>query len=188
MKNSLKGHRTLKNLTQEELSKSSGISIRTIQRIEKGLSTGSSHTLKTLARTLSIERINIIQDESDNKLLVKNNLSTLKLMNFSILTMLVFPFGNIIFPAIVYFKNNNGDEKVKTIGKKILNFQILSMLLLPFVLVLLFLFIGKGYAGLPLTFILSYLTYALANIIITIHTSIQINEKKEVLGFVPKIL
>lgn len=187
MKNSLKGHRKLKNLTQEELSKSSGISIRTIQRIEKGLSTGSSHTLKTLARTLSIESTNIIQGESNPKLFVKNNISTLKLMNFSILTMLVIPFGNIIFPAIIYFKNK-GDEKIKTIGNEILNFQILSMLILPFVLVLLFLFIGKGYAGLPLTFILSYLTYALANIIITIHTSIQINKKKEVLGFVPKIL
>lgn len=187
MKNSLKGHRTLKNLTQEELSKSSGISIRTIQRIEKGLSTGSSHTLKTLARTLSIESSDISNDESKSRLKEKNNINTLKLMNFSVLTMLVIPFGNIIFPVIIYFKNKD-DEKINTIGKKILNFQILSFLILPFVLVLLFLIIGSGYAGLPMTFILSYLIYALVNIIITIHTSIQINKKKEVLALIPKIL
>ncbi len=188
MKNSLKGHRKLKNLTQEELSKSSGISIRTIQRIEKGLSSGGSHTLKTLARTLSIESTDILKDESIPRLLDKNNIRTLKLMNFSVLTMFIIPFGNIIFPAIIYL-NNNGDEKIKTIGKKILNFQILSMLILPFVLIILFLFIGRGYAsGLPITLISAYLTYGLVNIIITIHTSIQINEGKEVLGFVPKIL
>ena len=108
-------------------------------------------------------------------------------MNFSVLTMLAIPFGNIIFPVIIYFKNK-GDEKINTIGKKILNFQILSFLVLPFVLVVLFIFIGSGYAGLPMTFILSYLIYALVNIIITIHTSIQINEEKEVLAFIPKFL
>ncbi|MEO9510675.1 MAG: helix-turn-helix domain-containing protein [Flavobacteriaceae bacterium] len=187
MKNNLKGHRKLKNLTQEELSKSSGISIRTIQRIEKGLSTGSSHTLKTLARTLSIESTDILHDESNPRLFEKKNINTLKLMNFSVLTMLIIPFGNIIFPAIIYFKNRD-DGKINTIGKKILNFQILSMLVLPFFLVILFLLIGRGYAGLTMTFIASYFTYGLANIIITIYTSIQINEEKEVLSFVPNIL
>ena len=127
MKNSLRGHRKLKNFTQEEWSKSAGISIRTIQRIEKGLSTGSSHTLKTLAKTLSIESSDIFQDEINPKLFSKNSIKTLKLMNFSVLTMLLLPFGNLIFPAIIYFRNRD-DGKVNTIGKKILNFQILNML------------------------------------------------------------
>lgn len=187
MKNSLKGHRKIKNLTQEELSKSSGISIRTIQRIEKGLSTGSSHTLKTLAKTLSIENSDILHDESNPKLFTKNNIDTLKLMNFSVLTMLIIPVGNIIFPAIIYFKNRD-DGKINIIGKKILNFQILSMLVLPFFLVILYLLIGAGHGALTITFIVSYLTYGLANIIITIHTSIQINKEKEVLSFIPNIL
>ena len=187
MKNSLKEHRRLKNLTQEELSKSSGISIRTIQRIEKGLSTGSSHTLKTLAKTLSIESSDIFHDEGNPKLFVKNNIKTLKLMNFSVLTMLEIPFGNIIFPSIIFFKNRN-DRKMNTIGKKILNFQILSMLALPFFLVILFLLAGKGYGGFPIILIVSYLTYGLANIIITIHISVQINKEKEVLSFVPNVL
>lgn len=187
MKNSLKEYRRFKNLTQEELSKSSGISIRTIQRIEKGLSTGSSHTLKTLAKTLNIESTDILLDEGNPRLFAKDNINILKLMNFSVLTMFVIPFGNIIFPAIIFFKNR-GNGKINTIGKKILNFQILSMLILPFFLIILFLFIGRGNGGIPITLIVSYLTYGLANIIITIHTSIQINEEKEVLSFVPNIL
>lgn len=186
MKSSLKEYRRRKNLTQEELSKSSGISIRTIQRIEKGLSMGSSHTLKTLAKTLNIESTDILHDGSSRSF-AKNNITTLKLMNFSVLTMLVIPFGNIIFPAIVYFINRD-DGKINTIGKKILNFQILSMLVLPFFLVILFLLLGAGHGALTMTFIFSYLTYGFVNIIITIQTSIQINEEKEVLNFVPNIL
>ena len=187
MKNSLREYRRLKNLTQEELSKSSGISIRTIQRIEKGLSTGSSYTLKTLAETLQIESSDLLHDQGKPRLLAKNSVKTLKLMNFSVLTMLIIPLGNIIFPAIIFFKNRDG-EKVNTIGKRILNFQIFSMLLLPFFFTILFLFVGRGYAGIPITFIISYLTCGLANIIITIHTSIQINEQKDVLSFIPNIL
>jgi len=187
MKNSLKGHRKLKKMTQEELSKTSGISIRTIQRIEKGLSTGSPYTIKTLARTLSIECSDIIYEESKPTLDEKNNISILKLMNFSVLTMFVVPFGNIIFPAVIFFKNRS-DVKVKTIGRKILNFQILTMLALPFALVILLLLIGKGYAGFPITLIILYLIYGLVNIIITIYTSIQINGDKKVLSFVPNIL
>lgn len=187
MKNSLKEHRILKNLTQEELSKSSKISIRTIQRIEKGLSIGSSHTIKALAKTLNIESTDILHDEDNSKIFAKNSINKLKLMNFSVLTMLIIPFGNIIFPAIIFFRNR-GDGKISTIGKKILNFQILSMLILPFYLVIIFLFIGRGLGGIPISFIISYLTYGLANIIITIHTSIKINEEKEILKFVPNIL
>jgi uncharacterized Tic20 family protein len=101
--------------------------------------------------------------------------------------MFVVPFGNIIFPAIIFFRNR-GNVKVKTIGKRILNFQILSMLALPFAIIILLLLIGKGYGGLPMTLIILYFIYGLANSIITIHTSIQINEDREMLSFVPNIL
>jgi hypothetical protein len=62
------------------------------------------------------------------------------------------------------------------------------MLALPFFLVILFLLAGKGYGGFPIILIVSYLTYGLANIIITIHISVQINKEKEVLSFVPNVL
>jgi transcriptional regulator with XRE-family HTH domain len=187
MENSLKEHRKLKNLTQEELSKSSGISIRTIQRIEKGLSTGSAHTIKTLANTLNIENLDLLTNENNSKSLYQNNTNKLKLMNFSILTMLVIPLGNIIFPSIIFFRNRD-DEMVNTIGRKILSFQILSMLILPFLLITMFLFIGRGNGQIPIPITISYLLYGFLNIIITIQTSIKINKEKKVLSFFPNIL
>lgn len=187
MKNNLKEHRKLKNLTQEELSKSSGISIRTIQRMEKGLSIGSSHTLKTLAKTLNIESTDILHDEDNSILFSENNVDKLKLINFSILTMLVIPFGNIIFPSIIFFRNRK-DGKINTIGKKILSFQILSMFFLPFFFGIISLFIGKGNGGFQTPFYIYYVTYGIGNIIIVIHTSIKINQEKEIFKFVPNIL
>src|SRR5690606_19729826 len=145
-----------------------------IQRMEKGLSIGSSHTLKTLAKTLNIESTDILQNEDTPILFVKNNINKLKLMNFSILTMLVIPFGNIIFPSIIFFRNRD-DRKINTIGKKILSFQILSMLFLPFFFIIIFLFIEKGNGGFETPFNIYYLTYGLANIIIVTYTSIKIN-------------
>ena len=62
------------------------------------------------------------------------------------------------------------------------------MLILPFLLVIMFLFIGRGNGGIPIPFTISYLLYGFLNIIITIQTSIKINEEKEILNFVPKIL
>jgi len=50
----LKVFREKQNLTQEELSKKSGISARTIQRIEKGKEP-KGYTLRVLAKALMIE-------------------------------------------------------------------------------------------------------------------------------------
>ena len=67
------------NMTQKELFEKSGISVRTIQRIEAGTEP-KGHTLKILATTLGI---------SENDLLKKNegagelNYTLLKLINLS---------------------------------------------------------------------------------------------------------
>ena len=50
----LKSFRELQNLTQEELSEKSGISVRTIQRIETGKDP-KGYTLRVLAKALEIE-------------------------------------------------------------------------------------------------------------------------------------
>ena len=55
MKKSLKEHRTNEQLSQQELADKSGISIRTIQRIEKKLSSGSPYIIKSLCKALQIE-------------------------------------------------------------------------------------------------------------------------------------
>jgi len=187
LKSKLKEYRLLRSLTQDELSKSSGISIRTIQRIEKGLSTGSPFTIKALAETLNIENVDLLQDENELKSFTENEKSKLQLLNFSVLTMLILPFGNIIFPSIIFYVNRN-HALMNSVGKKILSFQIISMLALPFMLFLLFLFLGRGNGAVPLPITISYAVYGLVNIIISIKTSIEIKNEKTVLSFIPNIL
>ena len=184
MKNRLKEYRKLRNLTQEELADFSGISIRTIQRIESGLTSGSPYTIKSLAKFLGVENSDLLatieikrSSQSDDKL---------KLMNFCVFAVWLIPFGNIIIPAIVFLKNR-GIENVYTTGSKILSFQILSLLILPLILIALFLLIGRGPGQIPIPVGISYLTYGLVNSLFTIHNAIQINRKKEILSFVPNI-
>ncbi len=60
----LKAIREQKNLTQEELSEQSKISVRTIQRIESGTEP-KGHTLRSLAQALEIEEIELQQDHPE---------------------------------------------------------------------------------------------------------------------------
>ena len=54
MSERLKNYRRINCLSQEGLAETSGISIRTIQRIEEGKSVGSAYTLTALAKALNI--------------------------------------------------------------------------------------------------------------------------------------
>ena len=65
------------NLTQEELAEKSGVSVRTIQRIEAGV-IPKGHTLKVLAKTLNIDE-NRLLEKNDKKL--ELNYSLIKLIN-----------------------------------------------------------------------------------------------------------
>ncbi|HOY12316.1 MAG TPA: helix-turn-helix transcriptional regulator, partial [Saprospiraceae bacterium] len=75
------------NLTQEELSEKSGISVRTIQRIEAGASL-KGHTLKTLANVLEIKESDLLEEE-------KNSFSEtrrwLKIINLSSILFVLLP-------------------------------------------------------------------------------------------------
>ncbi|WP_374364877.1 helix-turn-helix domain-containing protein [Cloacibacterium sp.] len=61
----LKQIREQQNLTQEELAEKSGISVRTIQRIESGTEP-KGHTLKALSKSLEISQNELLNFESEN--------------------------------------------------------------------------------------------------------------------------
>lgn len=116
MKNKVKILREQKNLTQAELAESSGLSLRTIQRIESG-SVMKGFTLKAVAKTLDIEPEQLFFNEEKNI-----NVERAKLINFSALCGLIIPFGGVIFPLILTLKTK--DETNKILGKEIVSFQI----------------------------------------------------------------
>lgn len=77
--NKLKHFRHINCLSQEKLAETSGISIRTIQRIEEGKSVGSGYTINALSKALNINSTDLVNSVSQNTLPVSNN--TLKLKN-----------------------------------------------------------------------------------------------------------
>ncbi len=120
----LKHYRHIHSLSQEGLAEISGISIRTIQRIEKGESIGSSYTIKALANALQIRPADLIPKELTVTSSSQFNVSKLKLLNLSAISIIIIPLANIIFPAIIFWKNKS-DEQLNKEGRKILSFQIL---------------------------------------------------------------
>ncbi len=85
------------NLTQEELFEKSGISVRTIQRIEAGTSP-KGYTLKALAKGLGVSENELIdKTESD----IPEDTKWLKIINLSALPFMFVPPLNIAVPLII---------------------------------------------------------------------------------------
>ena len=101
MKNKVKTFREQKNLTQSELAENSGLSLRTIQRIESG-SVMKGFTLKAVAKALHTEPEELLFNEEKSM-----NVDRAKLINFSALCGLIIPFGGVIFPLILTLKKKD---------------------------------------------------------------------------------
>ena len=120
--------RKQKNLTQTELAEKSGLSLRTIQRIESGQSL-KGFTLKAIAQTLETEPENLFsQEEKDIQI------DRAKLINFSALAGLIIPFGGIIFPAILTYRTQ--DSVNRELGKSVIGVQIILAFVISVLLIL----------------------------------------------------
>ena len=189
--NSLKTYRQMNSLSQEQLAEQSGISIRTIQRIEKGIATGSAFTLKALANTLHISTTDLKTQKIVYALPQYNNQSQLKWLNLSVLSVLLIPLTNIIIPVFLFWKNKT-NEAINTEGRRVISFQILwtlvtlfLMLIIPAILLLLFQPLRGG--SIPL-FVPVYAGCVILNIYCTIRFAISINNQSNLLDKVPNIL
>lgn len=185
--NSLRDWRINKALSQKELSQISGISVRTIQRLETGQSIGSPYTQRTLAGALGVELDHI----DKKKTTVKDNtidIQTLKLINLSALAMLIIPLGNLMFPLILYAsrKLNTG---TKYFAKKIINLQIMLTLLTLFSTILISGALSGifGGGGVPI-FVPVYLLFLAINTFFILRLAIQLNYTHEILARVPNML
>lgn len=111
----IKNIREQKHLTQEELAIESGISIRTIQRIESGQEP-KGHTLKALAKALDLDLTTLNKKGTENR-----NYSSIKIINLSSAFVLSIPLLNVILPlSIMYF-----GKQFNNTTKQILSLQIL---------------------------------------------------------------
>jgi XRE family transcriptional regulator, regulator of sulfur utilization len=187
----LKNYRLTNCLSQDRLAETSGISIRTIQRIEEGKSVGSGYTLNALAKALNINSSDLINSTTQNSVPVSHNTNKLKILNLSAIAILLIPLANIVLPAYIYWKNRD-DEKVKEMGSKIISFQILwtlctllMTLIIPAILLLLLPLLNG--VSIPL-FVPVYFVSAILNVYFIIRFAININQQLPFLERIPNIL
>ncbi|REC44194.1 helix-turn-helix domain-containing protein [Chryseobacterium pennipullorum] len=179
----LKAIREQKNLTQEELSEQSKISVRTIQRIESGTEP-KGHTLRALAQALEIDE-SLLQNTSvipdpeealaDGKEEVKEaeipvNDSYIKMINLSSLLFVLLPPLNILVPLMLMFRMKQRND----LCRQIISVQMLWTVMAPIVFMIgIFLKLGRQF-----TLVLIILI-VLSNVFIILRNASEIDRKKK---------
>ena len=128
----IKELRKLNGLSQEALSETSKLNLRTIQRIEAGETEARGDTLKRLAEALKVstDELTDYPEKEDRGFLV--------FLNLSALSFVVFPILGVIIPFILWVLNKDKIKYHNDTGKKLLNFQISLCLIicLPYISVM----------------------------------------------------
>ncbi len=139
----IKEERIKKGFTQEDLADKTGISVRTIQRIENGEVAPRAYSILSIAGALQVELpLSHIADriEPPEAHHPKNSKVWLPLLHASGLFLLLLP------PLLIWFWKGSVIEKVKEQGRDVINFQLsMWIILLPGAVLALFpipIFIG----------------------------------------------
>ncbi len=114
----VKDIRRKKGISQEMLAENSGLSLRTIQRIENGETEPRGDSLKRMSDALEVN-----PDEIMDWAIREDN-NYLAAMNLSALGFIIFPLLGIIIPLILWISKKNRVKNVNKVAKEILNFQI----------------------------------------------------------------
>ena len=174
-----------KGLSQEDLAEDSGLSLRTIQRIESGETEPTGDSLKKISSALNVTPDELMDWE------IKEDRSFLKKLNLSALSFIFFPLLGILVPFILWVSQKDKLKDLNKIAKELINFEITWTIVL---------FIGfvtspaiKYYTEGELSFrfiILSSLTlFAImytVNIVFIMFNTYLIHHEKEV-NYFPKI-
>jgi len=134
----IKELRKQKGMSQEFLVEESGLSLRTIQRIENGETNPTGESLKRLSNALNVNPDELI-DWS-----IKEDKRYLTFLNLSALTFLFFPLLGILIPFILWTSRKGKIKNINKLGKDLINFEITWTLLLFFIPFLWFLFSKIG--------------------------------------------
>ena len=171
----LKSIREEKGYTQSDLATKTGLSLRTIQRLEGSNKVPKGYSLTVLAEEFEMDpsalqdRFKVVKQSRESEI------TTIKIINLSILSFLGIPFGNLIIPFIVW-RFNRDSQFVDNIGRRIVNFQILFSLVICLVLIITPFTISKLFPSVPLVLIFFLIAY-LFNIVVVIRTAIRIQRE-----------
>lgn len=120
----IKELRLKKGITQEELAYRTEISVRTIQRIEKGEVDPRAYTLKAIASALDVdfELLNNMPVTSEE--VRREERIWLPMLHLSGLFITLLP------PLLIWFSKKEKVEKIRTHGIEVINFQLNMLLIL----------------------------------------------------------
>ncbi|MDM1407369.1 helix-turn-helix domain-containing protein [Myroides sp. DF42-4-2] len=121
----VKNLRIGKGYSQEELANLSGLSIRTIQRIEKGETIPRGHTLHRLSEVLEVEVSELVAQEERIAAAPKSSVRPIYLL---VLIGLVVPLGNVIGPLIGWSIYKKESEVADVVGKNVILTQLIYSL------------------------------------------------------------
>lgn len=126
----IKDLRNRTGFSQEQLSEESKLSLRTIQRIEKGESTPRGDTLIKLTKAFGVTPDDLLEwtDIEDKGYLI--------LLNLSAISILIQPLLGIIIPLVIWILKRKKIKFVEDTGKKLINFQITWTLILYVILII----------------------------------------------------
>jgi len=180
-----------KNLgySQEELSQFSGISLRTIQRVEKGTVYPRGYTLRTLAKSLKIELCHLKTEKNPSNSEVAKKARTLNALG---LLVILFPLVSTLFQVIYWIKNKHFLSSHSP-SRKVVSFQILWIIAILFTMSLIhlltYLFTGQSvYGHFPIRMTV-YVILLFANVLVIIHSAIKLNKNSPIVLFrVPSLV
>ncbi len=133
--NIIKNIREQHGYTQDELANKSGLSLRTIQRLESSNKEPKGHTLQVISAIFKMEPSVLQQEFKIVAHIKKSETTAIRFINLAVLTFLGIPFGNLIIPILLWRKNRTS-RFVDEIGKRIINFQIIWSAMLCILMIL----------------------------------------------------
>lgn len=174
--------RLQRGMSQEFLAEESGLSLRTIQRIEKGESNPTGESLKLLSNALNVSPDELI-DWS-----MKEDKSYLTKLNLSALTFIFFPLLGILIPFILWTSKKGKIKNINKLGKDLINFEITWTIILFFIPIILFIISRTALIeGISLsTFFITIGVLYFINFILILINTLRISNGKEVI-YQPKI-
>lgn len=173
----LKKIREKQNLTQEELAEKSGLSVRTIQRIEAGTEP-KGYTLKTLASSLNVSESELLMPNIKEVIIVEEpipetennpseNIGLIKIINLSSLPFAWFPIANFLPPLFIMLIK----KEKSTIVKQIVSLQIFLAIIAP-VIFMIVIFLKLGHESVTATMVI----LPIINVYIILRNAYQIDK------------
>jgi len=160
--------------TQAALAKDTGLSLRTIQRLEASNKEPRGHTLKVLSESFDMQPSTLLEQFQPIEESQTVETSSIQFINLSILSFIGIPFGNLIFPLLLW-RRKRQSKLVDEVGRRIINFQIIWWVITAILLSISPFLSSKFFANSQIIFHVLFITYAI-NIFVVCITARKLKE------------